>query len=101
MLLAYIKFKPVKLVEDLQDVRSKSNLNLAGRYTISIYAPDLLKRAEIYKKSMNIGNTSFISTINFITINMLKDILNGETVVLANSVAIENMIIVILWVIIW
>ena len=92
MLLFFIKFKPVKLVESLEDALIKLDINVAGRFTIQQIDSDLLKRAEKYEKFMKIGDSSLNPSINFITIDILKDIITGKTVVLANTFAIENMI---------
>lgn len=42
---------------------------------------------------MKIGDKSLNPSNNFITNDILKDIITGKTVVLANSILIENMIV--------
>ena len=89
MLLSHLKFKPVKIVESVKDILRNSNLNVAGRFSIStLFArsfPNLLKRAEKYENNMNIGNKSLNPNTDFITTNILEDMIKGKAVVLVNS----------------
>ena len=89
LLLSHIKFKPVKLVESLKDILGNPNLNVAGRFSINtVFAksvPGLLKRAKKYEKDMEIGNKSLNPNIDFITKNILEDMIKGKAVVLVNS----------------
>lgn len=90
IILSQIKLKPVKFVESIQDVVQNSKLNVAGSFVLRLF-PDnqeLMIRAKEYEKKMEIeGNPN----TNFITKDILNDILTGKAIVLANSLIMAYM----------
>lgn len=93
LILSHIKAKPVMIVESIKDVLDNSQINVAGQFSIqkmgNIFYQgkpyNLIQRAQKYEKKMNLGGISSNPNTNFINLNILKDMINGRTVVLVNS----------------
>ena len=94
LLMSYIKPKPVKLVESINDVLNNSEIGIAGQFSIKKLSHKiidyqtmraLMERAWKYEGKMNLGQITTYPYYNFLTLDILKDMINGKGIVLVDS----------------
>ena len=93
LLNTYFKSKPVKVVETIEDVLAKPDLNVAGTLPAKYFGELLgdvnlkstLNRVEKYERKMKIFGRTRDPNFNFVSKQILKDVLKGEAILLVNS----------------
>ena len=93
LLNTYFKSKPVKVVDSIADVLAKPELKVAGNLSAGslkgIISDDnfnsILDRVRNYETKMQIENMTGNPNTNFISKQILQEVLKGETILLINS----------------
>ena len=96
LLISYIKPKPIKLAESIKDILNNSEIDVAGQFSIEqLHSGRLInyqtlqvimQRARKYEEKMNLGHRMTANpNINFINLDILKDMIKGKAIVLVNS----------------
>ena len=93
LLSTYFKFKPVKFMNSIKDVLDNPGIGVAGTYSAlqlnnSILSEqdhkNLMTRIENYEEKMYALDSGYVNT-NFMTTEILQDVMVGKAVLLVNS----------------